>query len=461
MLKGTGRRFRTLFKAFDRAGKKLYFVGGCVRDSLIGAKPKDFDFTTDARPEDTQRILERAGLKPWPLGEKFGTIAVSMGGEQVEITTHRKDMTPGRHPDVAFTDRLELDLERRDFTINSMASGPDGRILDPFGGRRDLKARVLRTTGSPMARFGEDPLRMLRAVRFVSKLGFSLDPTSLAAIRAVAQNIMLVSRERWLEEMGKLLLGGYVAQALELLNTSRLLFFILPEFMAVVHQPAGKLHSKDLWEHTKGVVSQAKPSLIVRWAALLHDMAKPQTRVELGGEVHFFQHELLGAEMSACIGRRLKMSNEMRRAIRGLVYLHQRTASLVRREGEEYVVSRRAVRRLILDCEKNSCDFKDLVDLFEADCTSKFERVHAKVSRQARAIREEVEVMTEEGLRPRPPSGIGQAIMERFGLKPGPEIGQLRGMLEAMFLDGKLSPSDPPGKMMEALEKARKKREQE
>lgn len=452
--------FKRLFSSFSGAGKELFLVGGSVRDQLIGLSPKDWDFATDARPEETTTILANAGLKPWPLGEKFGTIAVKVGNEVVEITTYRKDLTSGRHPDVSFSKELETDLARRDFTMNAIAMDERGRIRDPFGGRKDIEAGVIRAVGSPMARFGEDPLRMLRAVRFVSKLGFALDPTSLAAIKSIAQNIMLVSRERWLEEMNKLLIGSHVAKALELLSASRLLFFILPEFASVVHPPASRLHSKDLWEHTKGVVSQAKATVIVRWAALLHDMAKPQTKVELGGEVHFFQHELLGAEMSAGIGRRLKMSNDMRRAVRGLVYLHQRTASLVRREGEEYVVSRRAVRRLILDCEKNNCAFGDLVDLFEADCTSKFERVHAKVCRQAQAIRDEVETMTEEGLRPRLPSGIGQIIMNHFGLNPGPEIGELRGVLEVMLLDGKLSPSDPPQEMMRALEKARKEREQ-
>ena len=149
MLKEERKRFHELFQAFDQAGKKLYFVGGCVRDSILGTVPKDFDFTTDARPKSTQDILEKAGLKPWPLGEKFGTIAAKVDGEQVEITTHRKDMTPGRHPDVAFTDQIKLDLERRDFTINSMAVGLDGKLHDPFGGRKDLDGCVLRTTGSP------------------------------------------------------------------------------------------------------------------------------------------------------------------------------------------------------------------------------------------------------------------------------------------------------------------------
>ena len=205
--------FQKLFKIFKINGKKLYHVGGSVRDMVLGKEPKDFDFTTDARPEDTKRILESAGIKTYPLGEKFGTVAAKHGNLQIEITTHRKDMTPGRHPDVAFTDNLQEDLSRRDFTINSMAMDESGKIIDPFGGKKHLGERVIKTTGNPMERFGEDPLRMLRAVRFASQLGFNIERRTKQAIFISTQAILNVSRERWFEEMSKLLVGAYAGRA--------------------------------------------------------------------------------------------------------------------------------------------------------------------------------------------------------------------------------------------------------
>lgn len=444
-------KFKSLFEAFASASRKLYLVGGCVRDSIFGTDPKDFDFTTDAWPDETKEILTRAGLKPWPLGEKFGTIAVRIGDDEVEITTHRKDMTPGRHPDVAFTTNLAEDLERRDFTINSMALDGEGRLFDPFRGRTDLEHGVLRTTGSPSARFSEDPLRMLRAARFVSKLAkFSLNHRTKEAMSLHASSIMLVSRERWLEEMTKLLAGPGAYHALEILKDTGILYFVVPEMYAVVHEAEGKLHSKDLWHHTKTVVSRAVPRPEVRWAALLHDMAKPHTRSEGGGEVHFYQHENLGAEMVEGIARRLKMSNDMRRSVRGLVSLHQRTSSLVTREGTEYVVSRRALRRLLADCEEARCSFHDLVDLFEADTSSKSGHVRDKIARQAAAIRKELGAMKAEDARPRLPKGIGNLIMERFGVK-GAEVGKLRDRLEQMLLDGEIASDTDPEQMLEKL----------
>jgi poly(A) polymerase len=459
------KRFDNLFDAFEKAGKKLHLVGGSVRDSILGLEPKDFDFATDARPEETKRILEAGGFKPWPLGEKFGTIAAKAAGEQIEITTYRQDLTPGRHPDVAFTTDLREDLLRRDFTINSMAMDRSGKITDFFGGRFHLEKRLIRCTGSPSARFSEDPLRMLRAARFAAKLGFDIDLETQEAMDSHSVSLLSVSRERWLDEMTKLLTAYDPVTGLEVLRRTRLLWLVIPDMWAV-HASPKIFHGpeKDLWFHVMGVVRQTPARPIVRWAALLHDIAKPQTYRHRGPTVHFLQHEVLGAEMVEGICRRLKMSNDMRRAIRGLVFLHQRVAAVFSREGGSYVSARRegrkpgriiasekAMRRLVRECDERGCAIEDLMDLFGADCTSGQQRVRDSVAEQKRVGLETLQHMKAEDLRPKLPKGIGEVIMKRLGLGPGPAVGRLRKQLESMLLDGELNPDLAAWDMVDAL----------
>jgi len=459
------KRFDSLFDAFNQFGRELYLVGGSVRDHILGREPKDFDFATDARPEETKGILETAGFKPWPLGEKFGTIATKAAGEQVEITTYRQDLTPGRHPDVAFTTDLREDLLRRDFTINSMAMAWNGKIIDPFGGQFHLEQQLIRCTGSPSARFSEDPLRMLRAARFAAKLGFTIDPDTEAAMDSHSVSLLTVSRERWLDEMTKLLTAYDPVTGLEVLRRTRLLWLVIPELWAV-HASPKIFHGpeKDLWFHVMGVVRQSPARPIVRWAALLHDIAKPQTYRHQGPTVHFLQHEVLGAEMVEGICRRLKMSNDMRRAIRGLVFLHQRVAAVFSREGGSYVSARRegrtpgrivasekAMRRLVRECDERGCAIEDLMDLFGADCTSGQQRVRDSVAEQKRVGIETLKRMKAEDLRPKLPKGVGEAIMKRLGVGPGPAVGKLRKKLESMLLDGELNPDLAAWDMVDAL----------
>lgn len=469
------QQFKRLFDAFSSRGKNLYHVGGSVRDMVLGRQPKDFDFTTDALPEITKEIVEAAEYKTFPLGLKFGTIAAHIGEQQIEITTHRRDMTQGRHPEVVFTTNLKEDLERRDFTINSMAINRDGNIIDPFDGQKHIGARIIKTTGNAMERFGEDHLRMLRAVRFASQLGFNIDRNTKRAIHTSAQAILNISRERWLEEMNKLLVGAYAGRGLELLLQTRLLGYLLPEVFPITMPDGGNLPSKDLWKHTKIVVGKAKPTPVIRWAALLHDIAKPQTRQEIlhhnpkyrkpkravdlkenarrmGGEVHFFQHEALGAELVESVVRRFSMSNEMRKAVKGLVFLHQRVGDIVSRRNDP-PVSVNALRRVVRECEAAGCATEDLVELFAADCSSSKKEVQERQAAHADLLREALKNMREEGLRPRLPSGVGLAIMEEFGLKPGPEVGKLRDMLDEMLIEGKLSPDQSAAEMAVELRK--------
>jgi len=435
--------FGMLAGAFASRGFRLYLVGGCVRDRLLGLEPKDFDFTTDARPEKIREILDGVPIVStvWPIGEKFGTMAAKLdNGQQVEITTHRKDMTPGRHPDVAFTDNLETDLERRDFTMNSMACGPDGAIIDPFGGQEDLKFGRIACTGDAFARFSEDPLRMLRAARFVSRFGFSLEKRTEQAIRELGNSILIVSRERWLEEMDKLLVGRDAERAIELLARTRLLWFLLPELLAVwqASQLPTKSH-KDLWFHIKTVIAKVPGRPDVRWAALLHDIAKPQTEGYKDGKIHFLGHDALGAEMANNIARRFKMANERRRAIRGLIFLHQRVSAAMEDISQ---VNMRVLRRLARECDERDCRIEDLIDLFGADCSSAKPARRNLVAEQHAALVAALGQMREEDLRPRLPAGIGNAIMERFGLQPGPEVGKLRQQLDEWLVEGKIDSSD-------------------
>ena len=432
--------FDNLFKAFEESGHSLYFVGGCVRDHLLGKVPNDYDFTTDAMPEKTKEILEGAGYKYWPLGEKFGTIVARVDEYDVEITTHRKDMTSGRHPEVQFTDSLTDDLERRDFTINSMAMNGNGKIIDPFNGQRDLSKRIIRTTGSPVSRFSEDPLRMLRAVRFVSQLGFNVNFKTQEIINTFAHAIMSISRERWLSEMNKLLMGRYVSKSLELLFQTRLLGYIVPEVFTLTIPVSSKIHSKNLWKHTKMVVESSSYDVDVRWAALLHDIAKPQTRMEneKDSSIHFFQHEHLGSEMAESICRRLRMSSGQRKSVCGLIAMHHKIGDIVSRRYDP-PVSKSGLRRIARECMERECCLNSLIDLFAADCTSKNKAVQERQRAHVNLLRAAVSVMEDEDARPKLPKGIGHAIMEKYNLSPGPEIKKIKDVLDELLLDGKIT----------------------
>lgn len=440
--------FNELFNLFKHNNKNLYFVGGCVRDILLGRYPKDYDFTTDALPEEIKYILK--DYKIFPLGERFGTICALINNQKIEITTHRKDMTSGRHPNVSFTANLIEDLCRRDFSINAMAMTQTGLIINPpfLNCVDDLRNKIIRTVGKPRERFTEDPLRMLRAIRFSSQLDFNIEEKTLEAIRNYNYSILSISRERWLEEMNKLLLSDNIDLSFEYFRYSGLLGYILPEvFPIILEDRNAVLLNKNLWLHTLTVVKKSKPTLPVRWAALLHDIGKPQTRSETG-QVHYFGHEEIGADLVNSVARRLCFSNELRASVRGLVLLHQRIGALV---DETLTVSLSGLRRLARECEKQGCRLEDLIELFAADCSSaKKEKINLH-EQQAKALRKSFADMCEEDLRPRLPSGIGKIIMEEFNLPAGPKVGKLRNDLEEMLLDGRISINTEPDEMMRLL----------
>ncbi len=434
--------FSRLFKLFLQAGHELYLVGGAVRDHLLGEpleKLSDLDFATSALPHESARILREAGFPVFAVGSRFGTVGTVLedgpARREIQVTTYRGEIyvNGSRKPRVTFGKTLEADLERRDFSINAMAMTADLRLVDPFGGRKDLERRVLRTVGEPRIIFREDPLRTLRAARFIATLGVQPEPDLTEAVQELAETILGVSRERWLLEMNKLLMGTTVEAALGFLAETGLLQHLLPEAQAMVEFRAGqgRHHHKALWPHTTAVVSQAPSRLPVRWAALLHDAGKVTTRsVDAEGEVHFFGHEAVGASLVDGVARRFRFSQMLHDQVRALVTLHQRPALYDRQWTDG------GVRRLVHDAGDL---FQDLLDLSRADVTSHRPGVReAVLERLAELEVRANDIARKDGEGPLLPSGIGRAIMAHFGLKPGMQVGALKAKLEQAVLDGLL-----------------------
>src|SRR5437588_8142394 len=392
----------TLAEAFRAQHKQLYMVGGTVRDVLLHREQSnDADLATDARPDEIKRLV--APTRPSSVilvGERFGTVRLHYGSDIIEITTFRSERynPESRKPEVCFGTSLEDDLLRRDFTINAMARHPlTGQIFDPFGGRQDLDAYILRAVGGePDKRFDEDPLRLLRAVRFAAQLDFTIEPETRRSIIRQAPKLQKISRERIRDEMNKLLLSDHPAKGLDLLAELRLMEWIIPEVMelrGVSQQPQPlsrtAIHTKDVYAHVLRVVERSSPRLITRWSALLHDIAKPRTRTVEEGIVHFFGHEDLGAHMARDILKRLHFDRDFIESVSRIVQLHMRANAY------ESDWTDGAVRRLMLE---SGNVLPDLLDLSRADITSyradKISRAAARVAELAercRRLQEEAE----------------------------------------------------------------------
>jgi len=428
-----------LHRAFDQAGKQLYLVGGSVRDLLLGRPRQDLDLATDARPEETKAILRQ--LRPdalYTVGEKFGTIGAVFNGHRVEITTFRSEQyTPGsRKPEVDFGTSLEGDLSRRDFTINAMARNlTTGEIIDPFGGLKDLEAGLIRAVGDPDTRFAEDPLRLLRAVRFAAELGFTIDPATAAAIRRQAHRLQEVSRERIAEELNRILLSPRPGLGIRLLVELGLLAHIVPEVLEMLGMPQDRGRYKDVFTHTLAVVENVPPNLVLRWAALLHDIAKPRTiSFDEKGEVSFIGHELVGEQMTREILRRLRFDNRTIKKVAKLVRMHLRPNQY----GPDWTDS--AVRRLVREAGD---DLEELLILSRADVTSarpaRRRAARTRVDELERRIRELAERERIEALK----SPLdGHELMAMFGLGPGPWIRPIKDYLQELVIEGQLAPDD-------------------
>ena len=439
-----------LAAAFAAAGRELALVGGPVRDAFLGRTTADLDFTTDARPDEILRIVKPLASATWDVGREFGTIAAQIGRDRVEITTYRADAYDGvtRKPLVAFGDHLEDDLVRRDFTVNAMAlSLPERRLVDPRGGLDHLLAGVLDTPGPPEVSFGDDPLRMMRAARFASQLGFEPSERVRAAMTAMAPSLEIVSVERVADELAKLMRTADPVPGLRLMVDTGLAELVLPELPALRLEADEHAHHKDVYEHTLTVVRQAidletargvldSPDLIVRLAALLHDIGKPATKRVEGRVVSFHHHDVVGAKMAAKRLRSLRFDNDTVKAVARLVELHLRFFGY---SDAQWTDS--AVRRYVRDAGDQ---LERLHILTRADVTTRNRRkaeqlefAYDDLERRIAELREQEEL---DAVRP---DLDGEAIMRILGVKPGPDVGAAyRFLLEARLDEGPLGPEE-------------------
>lgn len=276
--------FKKIYEIFRKEKGGIFLVGGSVRDMLMGKELTDMDFATSFPPQKTKEILNKNKIKNFPVGWAFGTVGAIINGKEIHITTYRKKETyhpRNRKPTVEFGKSIEEDLKRRDFTINSLAISPEGKTIDLYNGSKDLSEKLIRTPSYPDESFEDDPLRILRAFRFQSQLGFKIENETYKAIERNAFRIMYISEERIQAEMNKLLLGDFVIKALTDMMNATVLNFFIPELYPLknLHQESD-YHHKDVWMHTLKVVENTPKEEILRWAALLHDIAKPYVKVE-------------------------------------------------------------------------------------------------------------------------------------------------------------------------------------
>lgn len=436
-----------LADAFAKAGKDLYLVGGPVRDLLLGTTPADLDFTTNALPPETRAIGESIpGATIFDIGEKYGTIGivVPLGGSSmpVEVTTFRSEQyEPGsRHPEVQYGDDIETDLSRRDITVNAIAINvATGEVIDPFYGRADIAIATLRAVGDADERFAEDPLRLLRVARFVSQLGFTIEPETFDAMARQAPMLQHISKERIYGELTRLLTGEYPAEALQVLLDTGLFTIAMPELRGLANEglsAPGVHREKDLWEHTKRVVAQSVNRPTVRWAALLHDAAKPQTRtVDERGEVHFYGHELAGARQAGRLLQHLKADKRTEKHVRRMVELHQRPSVY---DAKTWTDS--AVRRLALEAGDV---LHDLIDLAAADVTSGKAHKQRQARERVEQLRQHIARLEEEQALNEIQSPLdGTELMAMFDRKPGRWIAEIKDHLRELVIDGDLAPND-------------------
>jgi len=420
-----------LAKKFAKAGFTLALVGGPVRDAILGRLGNDLDFTTNARPDETKSIIKKDADSLWETGREFGTIAAQFGDVTVEITTYRSEKyeSDSRNPEVNFGDNIEGDLLRRDFTVNAMAlelTTTPPTFIDNFEGVNDLAHKVLRTPGTPENSFSDDPLRMMRAARFAAQLGFSVDPSILAAIKAMTGRIEIISAERIRDEFVKLIMSENPRIGIELLVETGLANYVLPEIPKLKLEIDEHHHHKDVYEHTLKVLEQAisledrlgGPNLIIRLAALLHDIGKPKTRELIpGGGVSFHHHEVVGARMAKERLKTLRFSNEVINDVSSLVFLHLRFHGYGTGEWTDS-----AVRRYIRDAEHQLIHLHVLT---RADCTTRNQRKAESLARTYDSLEERIlKLMAEEELEKIRPDLDGLEIMQILGISPSPVVGQ-------------------------------------
>ncbi len=439
---------RPLARLFDKAGHALYLVGGIVRDTLIGRirADLDLDFTTDATPEQTLQLVREAGADAvWTQGQRFGTIGARISGRPYEITTHRAEAysPDSRKPEVRFATDIESDLSRRDFTVNAMALAlPEPRLIDPFGGAVDLAAKRLRTPLSPEESFNDDPLRMMRAARFIAGFGLVPDEDLVRAVQASAARLDIVSEERVRDELDKLLVVADPSDGLWFLVRTGLAREFLPELPAMELEQDPIHRHKDVLAHTIAVVAKAPPDRIVRLAALFHDIAKPRTRSFGPHGVMFHHHDIVGARMTRDRMRALKYSNDDVRSVSELVALHLRFHTY----GAGWTDA--AVRRYVRDAGPLLHQLNALV---RSDCTTRNPRKVAALAQRMDELEDRIAELAErEALDAIRPDLDGSEVIRLLGIRPGPIVGRALAMLlQARMDDGPLGPTEAEDRLLE------------
>ena len=423
--------FKKIYEIFRKEKGEIFLVGGSVRDMIMGKQLSDLDFATSFLPQKTKEILNKNKIKNFPVGWVFGTVGAIIDGKEIHITTYRKKeiyRPRNRKPVVEFGKSLEEDLKRRDFTINALAISPEGKIIDLYNGSKDLSEKIIRTPSDADESFEDDPLRILRAFRFQSQLGFKIENATLKAIRRNAFRIMYISEERIQAEMNKLLLGDFVIKALTDMMNSTVLNFFIPELYPLknLHQESNS-HHKDVWMHTLKVVENTPKEEILRWAALLHDIAKPYVKTEEKKEIHFYRHEELGSKMAYSILSRLKFPKTWREDISFLIAKHMR-ANLYTKEWTDS-----AVRRLI---RETGGRLDKVLTLSRCDITSY----------RKEKVKEKLKLLDKLGERIKALQSVkelkcpisGNEIMNKFNLPPGPLVGKIKDSIMQGIIEGDL-----------------------
>ncbi len=437
--------FAKLGARFAEAGHELALVGGPVRDAFLGRKAPDLDFASTATPDEILEIIKPIVDAHWDIGREFGTIGARIGSDQIEITTYRADKydRDSRKPDVAFGKDLTEDLLRRDFTVNAMALRlPEKVFVDPFNGLKDLMDGIIRTPGKPEDSFSDDPLRMMRGARFASQLEFEIEPETFDAMRDMVDRIEIISAERVQAEFVKLMLGKNPRKGLEVLVDSGLAEKVLPELPALKLEVDEHHHHKDVYEHTLRVVEQAidyekdyglEKDFTLRFAALMHDIGKPATRrLEPGGGVSFYHHDVVGAKLTKKRMQALRFDNETTKAVCRLIELHLRFFGY-----SDQAWTDSAIRRYVRDAEDQ---LLRLHALTRADVTTRNQRKAERLAHAYDDLEKRIEVIAEqEELNAMRPDLSGEDIMRILDLKPSREVGQAYNyLLELRIEEGPL-----------------------
>ena len=432
----------SLAEAFKAKGFQLALVGGPVRDALLGRLGNDLDFTTDAHPHETKKILKTWADNVWDTGIVFGTVAAKRGETTVEVTTYRTEKyeEDSRKPDVEFGLTIEGDLSRRDFTVNAMAlelTTKEPKFIDPFGGIDDLAKKILRTPASAQQSFTDDPLRMMRAARFASQLNFEIHPDVLHAMQTMTSRISIISAERIRDEFVKLLMSDNPRIGITILVDTGLATLVLPEIPKLRLEIDEHHHHKDVYEHSITVLEQAishedrlgGPNLVIRLAALLHDIGKPKTRNLIdGGGVSFHHHEVVGARLSKTRLKALRFDNETIDAVETLIALHLRFHGYGDGEWTDS-----AVRRYVRDAGEL---LVHLHVLTRADCTTRNAKKAERLARTYDGLEARIaKLETEEELSKIRPDLDGAQVMQLLDLKPSADVGKALDFLMELRME--------------------------